>query len=275
MQLLDEAAICMLALAKQPVCFEDPIEEEICIMVCCCKIYPIIKSRRLMQKCVNMLMESSNSLERGYENSVPYNMNTRKPLPIDNRPGRRVFREIKELTGNDDNNLIGKMRIPDVTVYDAHGNTDYVYEIKFPGDYWRDGQYCAYVKLMNNNKDKVIELNNEKCQCDTRKEDRSLLTDEEKKLAAELSRQYFIADWEANKETISGILAGVGDAELARLIPELRSAVHNAKTLGEKLAPLLDPLNFIPFGKLGRVCKAANAGKTLPSPGTLRPIPVK
>jgi hypothetical protein len=284
MSLLEEAAVCMVAMSKEPPCSEDPIKEELCVMMCCCIKYPVLKSKRLMQSCANLLMDATNSLERGYENSVPYSMDTKEPLPIDPRTGGRIWREVKQWAG-DDTARTGKVRIPDVTVYGEHGTPDYVYEMKFPGDYWRNNQYEDYVELKNGDKCKVKELNKDECDCDGRKEDRKKLTEKEKRDIAEMARQYFIADWEANKTIIAGTMAGYDDQELIDLCKEISSAVHNAKTFAEKMAPLTDPTLLLPWGRLGRLGKmggaAGRAGGRLPGPGlpppgwNPAPVPVK
>lgn len=273
MSLIEDAAICSVAMSKEPLCFDDPVKEELCIMMCCCIKYPVKQSKRLMQKCANLLMNTTNSVERGYENSVPYRMDTKEPLPIDPRTGKRMWREVKQWVG-DSSKKIGRIRIPDVTVYDVYGHLDYFYEMKFPGDRWRDDQYEDYVELRNGDEDKVKELNEDECNCGKRTEDRSKLTAKELQDIAEQARHYFIADWEANKDIISGVMAGVGDQELMDLIPEIASAVHNAKTFSEKMTPLINPAALMPRGMLGGLGKlggtAGKIGGRQPGP----PLPV-
>lgn len=270
MALIDEAAICMLALSKMPPCIEDEIEEELCRVFCCCKKYPIIKKRRLMQKCADMLLDATRRPGRPYENSVPYRMDTLEPLELDSGSGRRIYRELKalvrdELAGDPMRRQPAKVRIPDVSVYDESGKLDRIYDFKFPGDRWRKGQREAYTQLVGE-EEKVTPLNLAHCRCDDRTEDRTRLTEEEKQAAADMANRYFITDWETHKHIILGVMAGVEDQELKELIPELISAVHNAKSLKQKLAPLFDITTWFPLGKWGKLGGRA-ARARLPRPG--------
>ena len=83
MGLLDQAAICTVAMNKIPPCIEDPIKEELCIIFCCCMKYPIIQKRRLMQRCADLMMEKAEKPGGPYKHAVPYDMATLEPLKTD------------------------------------------------------------------------------------------------------------------------------------------------------------------------------------------------
>ena len=259
MGLIDEAALCMLALSKMSACIKDDIEEELCRVFCCCKEHPVIQKKKLMQNCAHLMLKATHEPGCRYESSVPYRMDTLEPLKINPKTGRRMYMD--ESTGT---RL--PIRIPDVSAYDETGNLDTIYDFKFPGDCWRRGQKEAYEKLVGGNKEKVIKLDSEYCKCKNKIEDRSILTDEEKQAMRDQSNQYFMTNRKNNKKSIPSVMGGMNAAEPSALIPELTSAVHNAENMEQKLAPLSDISTWLRFGKPGKI-GGSTPRTILPRPG--------
>ena len=259
MGLIDEAALCMLALSKMPACIEDDIEEELCRVFCCCKKYPVIRKKKLMQKCADMMLKALRTPGRPYENSVPYRMDTKEVLKINPKTGRWIYRD--DSTGARHN-----ICIPDISVYDSSGNLDKVCDFKFPGDDWQTGQREAYAELVGRNEKKVIKLDNDYCKCDDRVEYRSNLTEEEKQGMLDRVNLYFITEWDKYGLHILDDVQELSEEERKQMLPELESAVENARKLAEQVPSLSDILlNMLPFGRMGKA--ARGLGRMLPRPG--------
>ncbi len=271
MGLLDQAAICTVAMNKIPPCIEDPVKEELCIIFCCCMKYPIIQNRRLMQRCADLMMEKAETPGGPYKHAVPYNMDTLEPLETDAQ-GRWIYKTLKSLTGRE-GGRVGKIRIPDVTIYDENGNRSGFYDMKFPGDRWRDNQKRDYEELMGGDADKVTKLDKNECKCGDRQEDRSKLTQEQMESIAEEANKFYIADWEENEGLIGNIVSAYGDEELKELMPQMKIAAFHAMSVEQQLKPILDLATGLMMRK-GGLGGASVPGKILPRPGIILSPPV-
>lgn len=256
------AVICRLALSKMAPCIEDALEEELCHVFCCCKDHPVIspKGRKLRQRCADLMMSHTRQPGCRYENAVPYRMDTLEPIPRDQKTMRRMYREIKNIRRDEQASAIlkanePKIRIPDISAYDEAGKLSKIYEFKFPGDHWRNGQKKAYEELVGRDDKKVIKLDETRCKCGQRKPDKSKVTDREIEAALEMFSKYFSADWEKNREIILEVMRRENSPELEALAPEMGAIARNALNLGKYLLPLCSFISGIPgiIGVIGRV----------------------
>ena len=169
MGLLDKAAACVAAYAFQTPCPPSDDEERICQMVCCCNAFPIAKTYKLKQLCVDQLIAANELKKDGILGGVPYDMQTKEVAA--GYPSATIAAQLKKyLEGAYYSNRI---RIPDVTVLeDLNGpisisNLKKFYEIKFPNDKLREGQIEDYRELAGD-PDKVKVLKVEDCNCTDR-----------------------------------------------------------------------------------------------------------
>lgn len=267
MGLMDKAAACMTAYAYEAACLPADHKERICRMVCCCDKYPIVRSYKLKQLCVDRLMAANNLHNDGILGGVPYDMETL--LPAKGYPHASIAAQLKKYL--DGAYYTNRIRIPDVTVLKdsagpiTPGNIDKLYEIKFPRDTDRNGQMNDYSKIAE-----VEELNVEKCNCDNR-------TDPESILVPEAIRQAAID--RANSSILHYIEQN--ETELFQALREAGMA-KEAQSLGLSYLNATDPNFFfkvleiaIPsrVGKIGGGLGKLPVPKPLPPSGPF-PVPV-
>ncbi|UQZ87815.1 hypothetical protein C4J81_00710 [Deltaproteobacteria bacterium Smac51] len=174
--------ICMAFDSKFAECKQsvDPLEL-ICMYVCCCNEFPTNKNSEgdlLKQVCVNFNMARNNDTEKaGLTISPMYNMNAHPyPRQIFKRdgsaPASNIFeavRLVSKLAVGAGGEMIeeytkGAIRVPDFArSYNPHLppegiNLDKIYEVKFPGDKWGDGQKEAYETILNGRKEALIKV---------------------------------------------------------------------------------------------------------------------
>jgi len=123
-------------------------------------------------------MESKETVRRGIVPSVPFDMRQVPPQTFGtgNTRERTIARCVKIIKGEDGGYRSGLVRVPDVVVLKDAGkpitqdNIEKIYEIKFPGDRWGEGQREAYEKIASSDPDigeqKVEELNVDECGCE-------------------------------------------------------------------------------------------------------------
>ena len=220
----------------------------LCQRICRCDCEPIISSRgrKLKQRCVTVSIRNDcDSKEQvwKYKGEVGYNMVNNPPSPImaslkKNQPLQFPLGvdtkalegaiDLAKLTGRAQK---GMLRIPDVVIvksrYDfdlSQRNIEFVVEIKFPGDRWRDEQKDAY-ELIVGDPDRVKLLSIASCACKTCEEpERELSTKTlpEKLTVPDLSRRLFSIR-KHNIDVNRGLAPGPKDPEPIALAEVLKS----------------------------------------------------
>ena len=156
---LDKAATCMVRNSRQSLC-KEPHEELFCRVFCCANAHPFHRENgEYRQLCADTLLahyrwanRSDDPKKKGkvgdffFTNSEPHLSEVRKKSSL----APFTYRE------------------PDICVYDKKHKLALIYDIKFPGDRWREGQLESYRKLVNDDQSKVMELNEESCKCAAR-----------------------------------------------------------------------------------------------------------
>ena len=258
MGLLDGAAACVAAYAYEAACVPDT-KEKICMTICCCEKFPIIKRNRLKQLCVDRLMAANNLSEDGILSGVPYDMTT---LEVANGyPKATIAAQLKKfLEGAYFKNRI---RIPDVTVLkDPNGpitqdNIEKIYEIKFPGDTERDGQMNDYGKIAGDpDKVKKIDVAKGDCNCDGRNDpDKIPVPEKVKQAAIDRVNDNIYSYIDTYGETLA---AAMREAQMGVDVQSLFMAYQRATDPHFFLNTLLQALRLPKigaFGKLGRFPK--------------------
>lgn len=163
--------ICLAFDSKIATCNEcvSPLEL-ICRYVCCCNEFPTRKSKQgalLKQACVDANMALSEDTKKANLTISPYyNMNTNPPSQIfksggSTTPVSNIFEALNriktEMLKSADNLAEvykkGSLKIPDFVLSKdptkpaEAPNIDKVFEVKFPGDTWGEGQKAAYEKI--------------------------------------------------------------------------------------------------------------------------------
>ncbi len=149
----------MVNLSKKASCSGNAIEKKLCCIFNTCKNTASNgKGRKLMQKCADDTLKSScDKSPQPYRNSVPYRMDTKQSLEYDSASKSWKHKDVRGKKPK------VQVRIPDVSVFDANGNLDTIYDFKFPGDRWRGNQKKDYETLVGGRPDKVITINEKRC----------------------------------------------------------------------------------------------------------------
>lgn len=161
---LDKAAACMVCNSRQSLCTE-PHEELFCLVFCCASAHPFHRDgKECKQLCADALLKhyrqassDANSKGRGkvgdlfFANSQTYTM--------ENPTGNKIMAE---------SGLPCRDWTPDICVYDQNHKLSLIYDMKFENDRWHAGQLEAYRKLVDGEKNKVMELNEKSCKCGKR-----------------------------------------------------------------------------------------------------------
>lgn len=172
--------ICLAFDSKFATCTEhvEPLEL-ICMYVCCCNEFPTIKNKEgdlLKQACVNFNMARNSDTEKAnLLIALMYNMTVTPPSQIykgdGSAPVSNIFEAVKLVrktavgAGGEmiEKYTKGTIRIPDFVQtrfpgWPARGeNIEAVYEVKFPGDKWGEGQREAYEKIAGD-PDKLMKI---------------------------------------------------------------------------------------------------------------------
>jgi hypothetical protein len=148
----------------------------LCTIICSCDKLPAasVTGREGRQRCVDLMLEAQDTPPGSsiYKPHIPYNMTTLPPSPIMSRDNplapssywvKRAFEEITGFRGG-----LGMVRIPDVVIVNdpsrppTQDNIRQIVEIKFKGDYLREGQLPAYERIAPG---RVTVLGPEDCPC--------------------------------------------------------------------------------------------------------------
>lgn len=158
---LDKAAACMVSNSRQSLCTE-PHEELFCRIFCCANAHPFQRNgKQFRQLCANALLrhyrevsKDANSNGRGKVGNIFFaNSQT---YTLDDPAGKKIRAE---------NGLPCRDWTPDICVYDQNHKLSLIYDMKFGKDRWHEGQLEAYRKLVDDDKNKVMELNETSCKC--------------------------------------------------------------------------------------------------------------
>ena len=159
---LDNAAVCMAETDPKSQC--EKIESFLCRVFCCADKNPFFRKDGLYkQSCADKLLTALRTISNGgdskefgkhgknanisYYNSLSYTMT----------PSEEERREhkTKEYSYANINGRLKKYKIrtPYVSIYDENMNLIDIYDFKFDGDKWREGQKEDYTRLLSNKKE--------------------------------------------------------------------------------------------------------------------------
>lgn len=177
---LDRAATCVVANSPQDPC-KDNIKAFLCRIFWCADANPIKRGdKNYKQSCADKLLTAYRAAEANdnpeamgkvgrarFYNSMRYVM---KPIEEGKEPDyshlskdeqkdmenrRKDNPEDYSLMNIDGRNQKCKIRTPDVSIYDTEGNLIGIFDFKFEGDKWRDGQLEDYRRLVNDGRERA------------------------------------------------------------------------------------------------------------------------
>ena len=180
LKILDRAATCVVANSPQKTC-ENNIKAFLCRIFWCADANPIKRGdKNYKQSCADKLLTAYRAAEANddpeamgkiggaqFYNSMRYVM---KPIEEGKEPdyshlskkeqedmGKRKKDNPKDysLMNIDGRNQKCKIRTPDVSIYDTEGNLIGIFDFKFEGDKWRDGQLEDYRRLVNDGRERA------------------------------------------------------------------------------------------------------------------------
>lgn len=164
---LDKAAACMVSMSRQSLCIQ-PHEELFCRVFCCAAANPLTgkDGRKCKQSCADALLKyyrqaTANASTEGMGKAGNYFFVNSQSYTMKDPTGTKL------LAGT---GLSCRDWTPDISVYDRDHGLAYVYDFKFDGDSWHAGQEEAYRKLVGGEKNNVMEINSDSCQCSAREE---------------------------------------------------------------------------------------------------------
>lgn len=175
---LDRAATCVAANSPQSGCNND-IKAFLCRIFWCADANPIKRgNKKYKQSCADKLLTAYRAADdksdpdgmgrigrARFYNSMRYVM---KPIEKGKEPDYSYLSEKEQedmknrkkdnpedysLMNIDGRNQKCKIRTPDVSIYDKYGNLIGIFDFKFEGDTWRDGQLEDYRRLVNDGRE--------------------------------------------------------------------------------------------------------------------------
>ena len=284
------AAKCVVAVAYTASCDTMSKRQEVCMYVCCCDAFPIRSSRgrMLKQLCVDRMMAAKGVDQRGIVSSPAYFMNPAGAeliTPLNSKTLRfqaKLLKELRIMENLPAQKILPTIRIPDIVFTEAPGqqpttnNIDMIYDIKFPGDRWRDGQFDDYVKIAGGDTRKVQELNPTNCACQGKESYEKVYEQVADKVHAEantLAQSMYqkLQEFVVEHKDVAGVELMDIQREMER-IHWLDTASPMEKALFSTVATL--PLGPLAKGGQGAAKALEWAAKILRMPGGGSPVPV-
>lgn len=180
LEVLDRAATCVVANSPEKNC-EDNIKAFLCRIFWCASANPITRGdKNYKQSCADKLLTAYRAAKANdnpeamgevggahFYNSMRYVM---KPIEQGKEPDyshlsqdeqddmknrKKDNPEDYSLMNIDGRNQKCKIRTPDVSIYDTEGNLIAIFDFKFEGDTWHDGQLEDYRRLVNDGRERA------------------------------------------------------------------------------------------------------------------------
>lgn len=282
---VDKAAKCVVVLNSKLSCAKTN-EERICRLVCCCSKYPV--SGHYRQVCADRLAAAQGLQKYGITPSQVYRMDGPegvKPV-LDNADNvTSVARARKLLKAGE----TAQYSVPDFSVMEpvAGSSTETIltlYEVKFKKskDRWRDEQEERYLEIVDKENNRLIKLDEDRCDCDNTMGDMDKaieeLNEQEQKDAAELAEKADKKLRELMEKDFAGVPGLPGEygalfQELERMRLEEQTPEWVREAYTQALMSVAPPLRGASLGwKLYKgVGGASNLvqgfGKIVPLPG--------